>query len=204
MRYTRIIRFIAASLTIAAVTTIVARYFNTQLHSLVTTSATAFAAPVNDHHSSGRLNEMSQQQGALSGDDTARNIAILREWYESGRRGVSNDIRLRMLDPKIEFALSPGLPHGLGRTYYGTDAIKNDLFVRLGRYFTEWNQREKEYVAMGNAVCVVGTYNLRTSEGRRVNTPFVHVWHFRNGKPTAMQQITDTQLINSAFDERVR
>lgn len=108
-----------------------------------------------------------------------------------------------LLTDDFEGQVSAGMPHGAGGVHHGRVAMIADVWGRIDAlYDVEVLPREYLPVADGDRVVVLGTYrgSARDEDAAvdgadtttRVDAAFAHVITVRNGRITALQQITDT------------
>ena len=57
----------------------------------------------------------------------------------------------------------------------------------------------RQFVAQGDTVVVLGFYAGRASTGKRIESEWVMVFEFRNGRISQFQEFADSAAINAAF-----
>jgi ketosteroid isomerase-like protein len=99
---------------------------------------------------------------------------------------------LAMMDPKIEWTEAEGWPLYDG-TVVGPQAIVERVFMRLGEIGDNFSLNVEQFVADGDTVVALGTYNWnRTGSGEPAEVKMAHVWTLDNGKIIRFQQHVDT------------
>lgn len=125
------------------------------------------------------------------------NVEVIRGVYEAFARGDIAAV-LSVLAPNVRWTEAEGFPYG--GTYTGPDAVLKNVFMRLGAEWDGFSAAPAEFVAQGDTVVALGQYSGTYKEtGRRFSTPFVHVWHFENGKAVRFHQHTDTAVIQKVL-----
>jgi uncharacterized protein len=99
-----------------------------------------------------------------------------------------------LLSDDFEGRVSDGMPHGTGGEHHGRVAMIADVWGRIDALY-DVDVQPREYLALpdGDRVVVLGTYRgTARDEDAAVDAAFAHVITVRNGRITALQQITDT------------
>ncbi|MGU3500062.1 nuclear transport factor 2 family protein [Mycobacterium sp. C31M] len=91
--------------------------------------------------------------------------------------------------------VSAGMPHDVGGTHRGRDAMILDVWARIAAIY-EMQVVPSEFLTAGpdgDVAVVLGTYRGTARDERStVHAAFAHVISVRDGQITALQQITDT------------
>lgn len=97
------------------------------------------------------------------------------------------------MDPAISWNEAEGSPLADGNPYVGAQAIGERVFGRLMGAIDGFTAVPSTFIADGDQVVVLGRYGgTMKAGGAKLDAPFVHVYHFRNGKAVTFQQYTDT------------
>jgi ketosteroid isomerase-like protein len=126
---------------------------------------------------------------AMSAND---NLELTRGVYAGFAAGDIGKI-VALLAPDIHWTEALGGPYG--GVSIGPDAVLQNVFMPIG---TEWDGYQAiphEFVASGNTVVALGTYNgTYKKTGKSFTAPFAHVWKFKDGKVVTFEQLTDTAI----------
>jgi len=98
------------------------------------------------------------------------------------------------LDPRFVGRTSAGLPHGLGGTYEGPEAMLREVWAKAYALY-DFRPEPSEYLEVGaDVVVVLGSYEgVARATGTPVGARFAHVLRMRDGRVVALEQITDSQ-----------
>jgi hypothetical protein len=125
------------------------------------------------------------------------NLDVIRTWYKSMYQGDKEKAR-ELLAPGVEWIISSEFP--AGGTYIGVEAIFREFFPNLLSNFSEWTAKTEELIDAGDVIVALGHYQGYSKvTGKKVVSPFVHVWRLREGKIVKVQQYTDTALISKGI-----
>jgi hypothetical protein len=130
----------------------------------------------------------------------AQNTRVVQEAYAAfGRNDVPGI--LATLDDNIVWkavhGASPQVPTAGERR--GKAAV-TEFFKILGETFQFERFEPREFIAQGDRVAVLGFYATRTSTGKRLESEWVMLFAFRNGKIAEFQEFTNTAVLNAAFE----
>jgi ketosteroid isomerase-like protein len=90
---------------------------------------------------------------------------------------------------------------GHAGVYVGPDAVRDDIFVRIGTEWAPFGLAVDEVLDAGSAVIGVGTYSGTCKEtGKSFTARVVHLFRVRDGKIASFEQFTDTAAIAAARD----
>jgi len=128
------------------------------------------------------------------------NIELARSLYEAFARGDVPTV-LGSFDEKIEWREAEGNPYQpSGEAWIGSEAIVENLFMKLGTEWDGFSVSPKEFADTGDGVIVEGRYGgTYKATGTAIDAQFVHVWKLRDGKITSFQQYTDTAQFQGAM-----
>lgn len=129
-------------------------------------------------------------------------VEVAQRLYRALSDGDGNAL-MSLLTDDFEGLVSAGMPHGVGGKHHGRVAMITDVWGRIdARYDIDVLPREYLALADDARVLVLGTYRGSARDGdaaiggadktTRVDAAFAHVITVRNGRITALQQITDT------------
>jgi uncharacterized protein len=122
---------------------------------------------------------------------------IIREHYAASAR-KDLDGMLAPFAPDIEWTEMAGFPYA--GTYRGVDAIRDNVFVRLGSEWTDYDATPEEILADGDHVVAFGRYTgTYNATGKPINVRFTHHWTLKDGKVIRFEQFTDTHLVREAM-----
>jgi len=129
----------------------------------------------------------------------AQNTGVVKDAYAAfGRNDVPGI--LATLDDAIVWkaviGAGPQVPTSGERR--GKPAVA-DFFKILGEAFQFERFEPRQFVAQGDTVVALGSYAARTSTGKRIESEWVMVFEFRNGKISQFQEFTDSAALNAAF-----
>jgi ketosteroid isomerase-like protein len=121
-----------------------------------------------------------------------RNVELTRGVYAGFAAGDIGKI-VALLAPDVHWTEALGGPYG--GVSIGPDAVVQNVFMKIG---TEWDNYQavpQEFVATGDTVVALGTYSgTYRQTGKSFTAPFAHVWKYRDGKVASFEQITDTAV----------
>lgn len=107
-----------------------------------------------------------------------------------------------LLHPEFVGQAAVGLPFGLGGTYRGVDAMRDQFWWQLGRHFRV-RAIPDTFTATADGLVVAGTYAGKArASGLPLEAAFTHVISFRDDRISALAQLTDTQLWHAALVRR--
>ena len=125
------------------------------------------------------------------------NTDIISKAYAAFASGDVPQV-LAVLDDGIEWTEAAGFPYA--GTYVGADAIVQNVFMRLG---TEWDQYQVKpdlLIAEGDQVAALGWYSgTYKKTGRAFKARFVHWWKLADGRVTSFEQVVDSAKVNEAL-----
>ncbi|SEC72513.1 hypothetical protein SAMN05444161_1710 [Rhizobiales bacterium GAS191] len=85
-------------------------------------------------------------------------------------------------------------------TFVGPQAIRQNVFERLGREWDGYSSTLEALLDAGERVVGIGTYHGVFKEtGKAMSARVAHVWRLADGKIRAFEQFTDTLLVANAM-----
>lgn len=100
---------------------------------------------------------------------------------------------LAALDDDFVGTVSPGMPLGVGGRHEGPITMLRDVWGPIFLAYEMRVEAERYYPSGNDHVIAVGRYRGNEREsGRAVDAAFAHVLTVRDGRITALEQITDT------------
>jgi len=97
------------------------------------------------------------------------------------------------MDSSITWNEAEGSPLASGNPYVGPQAIGERVFGRLMAAIDNFTAVPSTFIDGGDHVVVMGRYGgtMKTG-GATLDSPFCHVYRFRDGKAVMFQQYSDT------------
>ena len=119
------------------------------------------------------------------------NLDRLEALYDAFAQGDVAAV-LGTMDDRIEWREPESLPY---EDQVGPQAVAENVFARVVQDVNDFAVSPEEFVDGGETIAVTGRYSGRGAKtGLAFNTPFVHVWKFRNGKAVYFRTYTDTKV----------
>ena len=117
--------------------------------------------------------------------------------YDANARGDLPGM-LAPLATDVAWTEMDGFP--LGGTYVGPDAVRTNVFERLGRDWLNYSATLDSLYDAGDTIVATGWYaGTYPPTGNAMRCRFAHVWHVADGAVVAFEQFTDTQLVAAAM-----
>jgi len=126
--------------------------------------------------------------------DMSNNTAVIKGAYDAFARQDIPGV-LAAFDSDIQWYTPDTVV--FGGTYKGHDEVIG-FFSKLPESYQELNVNPRQFVEQGDTVVVVGDLVGKGAKGE-FDTPFAHVWTFRDGKATSFNETFDTVKINKAI-----
>jgi ketosteroid isomerase-like protein len=129
---------------------------------------------------------------------THPDIETMKTAYELANGG---DIpaMLRVMDSRVEWH-EPGGGNAPAGTFNGVDEVLASVFGSVPGSFTEYRAEPDRFLRDGAGnVVVSGTFRARTTSGRDIEAPFVHVWSMRDGKVVRLTNHVDADAWGDAW-----
>jgi len=119
-------------------------------------------------------------------------VEIIKAGYAAFARNDPS-VLFGAMDPAISWNEAEGNPLADRNPYVGAQAIGEGVFARLLAAIDGFTAVPATFIDAGNDVVVLGRYGgTMKSGGAKLDAPFCHVYHFRDGKIVAFQQYTDS------------
>lgn len=123
--------------------------------------------------------------------------AIVEDHYAASARGDLDGMVAPFADG-IEWTEMDGFPYA--GTYHGVDAVRTEVFIRLGSEWTDYQAVPEELIDSGEHVIAFGVYSgTYNATGKSMRARFVHHWTVRDGQVVRFEQFTDTHLVRQAM-----
>ena len=138
----------------------------------------------------------------VSGD--ARVVAAQR-LYDALAAGDRETIDV-LLHPDFVGHAAEGLPLGMGGRHVGPEAMRTNLWWRIGQHFTARAVANDFQLLADGRLMVIGRYRgTARRSGRQLDAEFVHLVEFApDGRIGTLHQLTDTAAWHAALDEPSR
>lgn len=119
------------------------------------------------------------------------NVEIVTGLYEAFNRGDIDTVLTKMADD-IEWTEPEGSI--FGGTYHSPEAVRTKVFDVCNREFHPFTVEPDRFIDAGDTVVALGTFYATTGDGKRIESPFSHVWELDGNKIVRMANYTDTAL----------
>ncbi|MGU3500981.1 enoyl-CoA hydratase-related protein [Mycobacterium sp. C31M] len=142
----------------------------------------------------------------MSADVTADpKVSAARDLYQALAAGDREALD-RLLAPDFIGHAAEGLPLDMGGTHVGPDAMRKNLWWRIGQHFEARAVAEDFQTLHDGRLVVIGTYEgSARKSGAELKAAFVHVLSFStDGRIASLNQLTDTAAWHAALDGDVR
>ncbi|GAA3853224.1 nuclear transport factor 2 family protein [Saccharothrix violaceirubra] len=84
-------------------------------------------------------------------------------------------------------------------TYTGVEAIKENVFFKIGADWSSFAANVDELFDAGDTVIALGRYaGTHRATGKSMTARFTHIWKVADGKVTSFEQVADSSLILAA------
>lgn len=126
------------------------------------------------------------------------NVEQARRAYEAFGRGDIQAV-LENYTPETEWHSQSG-SRWIGGVFRGPQAILQEVFMRIGEFWDNFSVETREFLDAGDRVIVLGTVRATAkSTGKAVETPFVHIAQYRDGKVIRFETYEDTATVNEVL-----
>jgi ketosteroid isomerase-like protein len=106
-----------------------------------------------------------------------------------------------LIDPGFVGDIAEGMPLGLGGRREGAEEMIDHGWWAIGRVFRVRAEPQEWVPCADGRLLVRGRYLGRArSTGASLDAEFTHLWSARDGRLTAIRQLTDTALWHAALD----
>jgi uncharacterized protein len=117
------------------------------------------------------------------------NIDMTRDLYDAFNKGDVPTV-LGAMAQDITWEEPESVPYG---SHTGRDAVAEKVFSLVVQHIEDFSVQPDEWIDGGDTVVVLGTYRGRGSAtGKVLDTPFVHIWRFAQGKISGFRTSFDT------------
>lgn len=129
---------------------------------------------------------------------TQQNVDVVKSAYDAFGRGDIPGV-VAVFDPGIEWVAPVG-SYRIGGVHKGADAIVKNFFMVLGELWETLTVTPQEFIDDGDRVIVLGKVTGKArARGGTVDSPYVHIFEFKNGKVTRFEEFEDTATINQVI-----
>jgi ketosteroid isomerase-like protein len=131
------------------------------------------------------------------------NVQVVQDLYEAFAQGDVPTV-LGAMDADIQWREAEGNPYQMnGEAWVGSDAILQNLFVKLGAEWDGFTVHPKEFHDAGDTVVVEGRYTGSCkATGKSLDAQYCHVFKISNGKLANFQQFVDTAQMQTVMGVR--
>jgi len=131
------------------------------------------------------------------------NVQVVQEMYEAFGRGDVPAV-LGAMEADVQWREAEGNPYQMsGEAWVGTDAILQNLFMKIGTEYDAFTVHPKDFHDAGDTVVVEGRYTgTYKATGKTLDAQYCHVFKIRNGKLASFQQFVDTAQMQSVMGAR--
>jgi hypothetical protein len=127
------------------------------------------------------------------------NVEVVQLFYDAIPRG-DLDGALATLAADVAWTEAEGFPYA--GTHVGPDAVKENVFHRLGAEWDPFVFDLDELLDAGDAVVGVGTYSgTYKATGKPMRARVAHVFKVRDGEIRSFEQFADTAKVADALAE---
>ena len=121
------------------------------------------------------------------------NKKIIQHLYQNFAAGDVAAVTAGFADD-IVWTEADGFP--LAGTYVGSQAVVENVFMRLGEFSDNWGVQVDRYIADGDTVVADGKYTWNHKEtGAPCAVRMAHVWTLKDGKAIAFLQHVDSAKV---------
>lgn len=127
-------------------------------------------------------------------------VATVQRFYDAVAAGDSDTI-VALLDG-VDWYEDPAMPFARadGRPYQGGGEIAANVLGPLTTEVPNLGLGELQLLDLGDMVAATGAYTGTVARnGRTVDLPYVHLWHFRGNRLIEFQQLTDGKAFAAAL-----
>ena len=123
---------------------------------------------------------------------------VARSFYEAVEGG---DLPggLALIADDCAWTEMAGFPYA--GTYVGPDAVRDNVFMRIGAEWDGFTMTVDEVLDAGDAVIGIGTYSgTYKATGKPMRARVVHVFRMRDGKIASFEQFADTLEVAESME----
>ena len=126
------------------------------------------------------------------------NLEIIRSTYEGANAEENGQALQKHLAPDARWTEADGFPYA--GTYVGFEAIKTNVFARLGAEWDNYHTEIEGYAEGTDVVVAYGTYKgTYLATGKYMEARVAHVWQLREGRIVAFEQFVDSHTVQAAL-----
>ncbi|MGH8973638.1 MAG: nuclear transport factor 2 family protein [Acidimicrobiia bacterium] len=126
------------------------------------------------------------------GDDFVEITGLVRDLYAALVTGDRETVTRLVADDFVG-DLTESLPFGIGGLHHGREAMIDGGWWAVGRAYSMRIEPTEWIGCTDGRLLVLGRYRGRArATGGRVDAAFAHVWTARDGRLTAVWQLTDS------------
>jgi uncharacterized protein len=129
----------------------------------------------------------------------AQNTKVVQEAYAAFGRGDVQGILDRLTDDVIWKGVYGAAAHVPTSGERRGKAAVATFFKQVAETVKFSRFEPKEFIATGDKVVALGSYNGTTSIGRSFESDFAMVFTLKNGKVSLFQEFCDSAAINAAY-----
>ena len=119
------------------------------------------------------------------------NLDRLERLYDALAKGDVAGV-LGVMDERIEWREPESMPY---EDQVGPQAVAENVFARILQDVNDFSVTPEEFVDGDGTIACIGRYSGRGAKtGLAFDTPFVHIWKFRDGKIVYFRTYTDTKV----------
>ncbi|NUT90588.1 MAG: nuclear transport factor 2 family protein [Saccharothrix sp.] len=123
-------------------------------------------------------------------------LDVVRSHYAASERGDLEGM-LAPLSPEVRWTEAAGSTYA--GTYVGVDAVRENVFQRIGAEWVSFSANVAEVLSAGDIVVALGNYvGVHRTTGKAMSARFAHVWRVTNERVTSFEQVADTALVRAA------
>ena len=126
------------------------------------------------------------------------NLEIIKSTYEGKTSKENGKYLAKYVAENISWTEAKGFPYA--GTYFGLEAVAQNVFSRLGSEWIDYKFTPEDYVASEDKVVAYGTYtgtNKITSKSFTARV--AHVWKLKDRKIISFEQFVDSKMVNEAM-----
>jgi ketosteroid isomerase-like protein len=123
---------------------------------------------------------------------------LIRDWYATLAAGDVEGA-LAKLDPDVEWIEAESSPYGGPEPIRGRDAVRDAIFIPLGRDWERIAVEPRELVELPAGVLALVRYRgVRRGTGARLDAQAAHIWDVQNDRITRYHGLADTYALRAA------
>ena len=141
----------------------------------------------------------------VSRDARDARVVAVQSLYDALAAGDRGTIE-QLLHPDFVGHAAEGLPLGMGGRHIGPEAMRTNLWWRIGEHFIARATASDFQILGDGRLMVIGRYRgTARRSGHPLDAEFVHLVEFApDGRITTLHQLTDTAAWHAALDDPSR